>query len=246
MILESMLQPHQSDPVTIIPPDCSLRDWGYNSRGRRRWWLPGLLVLSLGVGLVMPGAAIAQAKPALAIAPAELRPTLRLGNQGAGVEELQGILALLGYHPSPVDGSFDADTEASVQAFQTDVGLTADGIVGPATWERLLPNPSTEFTPPAAPVAAAAPETPPAQNTSSNPAPTPERSPIDLPTLRVGTYGPAVTRLQTRLQSLGFYNGALDGIFGSQTESAVKAFQRDAQILTDGIVGASTWAALLR
>lgn len=246
MILESMLQPHQSDSATLIQPDCSHLNGGHSSKGQRRRWLPGLLAVSLGVGLAIPGAAIAQTKPEIAIAQAELRPTLRFGDQGTGVEELQGILSLLGYHPSPVDGSFDTDTEAAVQTFQTDVGLTADGIVGPATWERLLPTPSTEFTPPAAPVAAAVPETPTAQSSASDPATPPDQSPIDLPTLRLGTYGPAVTRLQTRLQSLGFYNGALDGIFGAQTESAVKAFQRDAQILADGIVGASTWSVLLR
>jgi peptidoglycan hydrolase-like protein with peptidoglycan-binding domain len=186
---------------------------------------------------------MAQGEAVLNVAQAELRPTLRFGDGGAVVSELQGMLSLLGYYPNPVDGRFDENTEAAVQAFQTDVGLIADGIVGPVTWQRLLPTPSTEFTPPAVAVAPATPTPQPAPVTA--PATSPEGA-VDLPVLRFGTHGPAVTRLQTRLQALGFYSGALDGIFGAQTENAVRAFQQDVQILTDGIVGPATWTALLR
>ncbi len=242
MPLESLLPSHPSDSATVVRPDCGAFDQGHRVRGKRCRWLPG--VLAVAVGLVVPMPAIAQTQPALNMAQAELRPTLRFGDQGTGVEELQGILSLLGYHPSPVDANFDSETEVAVQAFQADAGLMADGIVGPATWERLLPTPSTEFTPPAAPAVAEVPA--PAPPVSSTQGSAIEGVPVDFPTLRLGTYGPAVTRLQTRLQGLGFYNGALDGIFGPQTEDAVMAFQRDAQILTDGIVGASTWTALLR
>jgi N-acetylmuramoyl-L-alanine amidase len=239
--LEIMLQPHPPGS-NLLPNRDALWPRGRFS-GRR--WLPLLLAATVGGGLAIP--AIAQTDPVVNVAQTT-QPTLHLGDQGTGVAELQGMLSLLGYHPSPVDGEFDADTEAAVRAFQADVGLTTDGIVGPATWERLLPTPSTEFTPPAAPVTAAVPEvveTPPTQDLPETPEST-GRSPVELPTLRLGTYGPAVARLQTRLQSLGFYQGALDGIFGAQTEAAVKAFQQNAQITMDGIVGPSTWTALLR
>ena len=59
------------------------------------------------------------------------------------------------------------------------------------------------------------------------------------PTLSRGATGPVVARLQTALQNLG-YTGAVDGIFGVQTEAAVKAFQGSDESST-GIVDELTW-----
>jgi peptidoglycan hydrolase-like protein with peptidoglycan-binding domain len=68
----------------------------------------------------------------------------------------------------------------------------------------------------------------------------------DLPILRVGMRGFAVERLQERLQTLGFYTGAIDGIFGPATESAVQTLQRANALNPDGIVGAETWTVLFQ
>ncbi len=62
--------------------------------------------------------------------------------------------------------------------------------------------------------------------------------------LRLGSTGPQVAELQKRLKALGYYPGAIDGIFGPITERAVKMFQAAAGILVDGIVGPQTMAAL--
>jgi len=62
--------------------------------------------------------------------------------------------------------------------------------------------------------------------------------------LQVGDAGTAVTDLQSRLLTLGYYQGAVDGVFGSLTESAVLAFQRDRGIYPDGAVGPVTQQAL--
>jgi peptidoglycan hydrolase-like protein with peptidoglycan-binding domain len=159
------------------------------------------------------------------------------------------MLALLGYYPDAVDGQFTEATEAAVQAFQQAAGLSDDGIVGPATWRHLLPTPSTEFTPPPAPTSPAPPVSAAADDTDTQTttATAPEdAAPIDLPVLRIGTYGPAITRVQERLQALGLYGGPLDGVFGPQTEAAVMTFQRSRQLTADGIVGPATWRALLR
>ena len=51
-------------------------------------------------------------------------------------------------------------------------------------------------------------------------------------------------QVQQRLKELGYYNGAIDGIFGSQTIQAVKNFQRDYGLVVDGIVGKNTLAQL--
>jgi peptidoglycan hydrolase-like protein with peptidoglycan-binding domain len=58
--------------------------------------------------------------------------------------------------------------------------------------------------------------------------------------------GPAVSRVQETLRSRGFYQDAIDGIFGPATEAAVMEFQRSVQLADDGVVGPATWQALLQ
>ncbi|MFQ4140319.1 peptidoglycan-binding protein [Nodosilinea sp. PGN35] len=176
-----------------------------------------------------------------------VRPTLQLGSQGESVRELQSMLMLLGYYPGPVTGLYQDDTAAAARRFQTAAGITADGIVGPATWSRLFPTPPSEANPP---TAAAPGETPPATTTSGAgrpPSTTPSSSgtsPATLPVLRPGMEGEAVRQLQQRLRTKGFYNGAIDGLFGSQTEAAVRRAQTANNLTVDGIVGPATWRAL--
>lgn len=67
----------------------------------------------------------------------------------------------------------------------------------------------------------------------------------DLPTLRLGMRGPEVFWLQTRLRTTGYFKGTVDGIFGEATEVAVKAAQQNYGLNADGIVGPSTWRAIL-
>lgn len=59
-----------------------------------------------------------------------------------------------------------------------------------------------------------------------------------------GDRGDKVTKIQQDLKTLGFYEGTIDGIYGPRTEAAVKAFQRKADILVDGIVGPVTAGAI--
>jgi len=62
--------------------------------------------------------------------------------------------------------------------------------------------------------------------------------------LRAGATGADVTRLQQRLLDLGFWLGSPDGSFSTVTTHAVVAFQKLAGLTPDGVVGATTQAAL--
>ncbi len=62
--------------------------------------------------------------------------------------------------------------------------------------------------------------------------------------LKQGSRGSEVKTMQRKLKNWGYYNGSVDGIFGKQTTSAVKYFQRKNGLTADGIVGSKTLKAL--
>ena len=64
-------------------------------------------------------------------------PNQSLGNRGADVRAVQGLLRAHGI-PSLIDGLFGEATVAEVSSFQAANGLTANGIVGTTTWEKLI------------------------------------------------------------------------------------------------------------
>ena len=98
------------------------------------------------------GAPAAASTPAAATTPATTsgatgtsssHPLLRLNARGDAVRALQEALAGAGLiAASSADGIFGPGTLAAVKKFQQSKGLTADGVVGAATWEALLSTPS--------------------------------------------------------------------------------------------------------
>ena len=66
----------------------------------------------------------------------------------------------------------------------------------------------------------------------------------DAAVVKVGSRGQTVKTIQTKLKRWGYYKGSVDGIFGSQTKSAVQYFQRKNGLVADGIVGKATARAL--
>jgi len=62
--------------------------------------------------------------------------------------------------------------------------------------------------------------------------------------LKLGSRGTSVISLQKKLTALGYSTKGIDGIFGYQTDQAVRRFQKDHQLKVDGIVGAATIKAL--
>ena len=61
---------------------------------------------------------------------------------------------------------------------------------------------------------------------------------------KYGSRGEEVRQIQTKLKRWGYYTGSVDGIFGSQTLSAVKYFQRKNGLTVDGIAGPATLRAM--
>jgi len=139
--------------------------------------------------------------------------SIGLGATGDDVKRVQRALArqLLWNPFGPITGVFDVSLETSVKLFQQSNSLPATGVVDNATWAK-LPNYKE-----------------------------------GSPTLKVGDDGPVVGWLQQALKGQDIliqftpYAGAVDGIFGPLTESAVKALQTWSGATADGVVGDNTW-----
>ena len=135
----------------------------------------------------------------------------------------------------PVDGVFGAQTEAAVKKFQSVFNLTPDGIVGQATWYKLvflyvgvtnlseLVSEGQPFTAIQAPAAGV--------------------------TLQEGSSGLSVSALQYFISIIAQFNSAIpglaiDGIFGPKTTQAVNAAQGQFGLPVTGTVNRATWQRL--
>lgn len=156
------------------------------------------------------------------------KPVLKKGSTGETVKELQDLLLNYGMYvyinnngacdypgEEAIDGVFGSKTEDAVKLFQGKMFLVQDGIVGNKTWLSLYKG-----------------------------------APVDMPVLEKGCTGELVKQMQDRLFTGGYYGveltmnnhaSTVDGIFGSQTELAVKNLQKDSCLSVDGIVGDRTW-----
>ena len=136
--------------------------------------------------------------------------SLRMGDSGSAVKDLQTKLKKLGYYDGTVDSTFGSGTYAAVKAFQKKYNLTADGVAGSETLKKL----DSAY-----------------KNADSD---------KDDGSLRKGATGSAVKNLQTKLKKLGFYNASIDGDYGDTTVAAVKAFQKKYNLTADGVAGSET------
>ena len=164
---------------------------------------------------------------------------LRLGSSGAAVRTIETQLNRIrrNYPAIPlissVDNLFTPETAAAVTAFQRIFSLVPDGVVGPATWNRISyiyvsVRRLAQLDGEGEPLPAEPPET----------------------VLREGDQGDEVRRLQYYLRVISNYFAQvrpveMDGVFGPQTRSAVTDFQTRFGLGVDGIVGPRTWRALL-
>ena len=67
---------------------------------------------------------------------------------------------------------------------------------------------------------------------------------VNAAVVKTGSRGQIVKTIQTKLKRWGYYNGSVDGIFGTQTKNAVMYFQRKNGLTVDGIVGSATAKAM--
>ncbi|MBQ7368858.1 MAG: spore cortex-lytic enzyme [Clostridia bacterium] len=103
----------------------------------------GVLIAALAAVLAVPAGIGVGASAYLSDSPkaeAVLAAVLRQGSKGGEVKEVQRRLKEWGYYKGSVDGVFGAGTRSAVIAFQKKNGLTADGIVGKATYRALGMN----------------------------------------------------------------------------------------------------------
>lgn len=141
---------------------------------------------------------------------------LRRGDVGPAVAEIAATLRDLGLLGSPARPAalFDAEVEHAVRTFQQGRGLITDGVVGPSTYRALRDSRWTLG----------------------------DRMLAFLVSSPIA--GDDVFALQERLLELGYDAGRPDGIFGPQTEIALRGFQRDYGMTSDGVCGPATMRAL--
>ena len=169
---------------------------------------------------------------------------VRLGDRGEAVLRIQTMLNRISRdYPAipkvqPVDGIFGEGTEQAVIKFQQIFSLTPDGIVGSATWYKLvflyvgvldLAELVSE-----------------GQTFYAN------AIPLEFPeVLAPGDAGEGVRVVQYLLSVVSeFYSNvpqvSIDGVYGPDTRQAVIAVQQMAGLPQDGVVGEQTWQALYR
>ena len=155
---------------------------------------------------------------------------LQEGDRGLKVQLLQYYLSAIAvFYPQipnvSIDGRFGPELFKAVLNFQRSFGLIEDGIVGRETWNRIY-----------------------ALYETLSDKIVPDESIPEYPgmTLQQGSSGENVRRIQTALNNISAQYPSIpllveDGIFGTATTTAVRAFQRQFGLTVDGIVGVLTW-----
>ena len=150
-------------------------------------------------------------------APAPAGTVVQVGATGSAVQRVQQLLIKSGVTVvGGADGVFGPQTRRSVAAFQKLHGLAVTGSVDAATDAALV-------------------------KAASGTAAAPAAAPSSYVGLRVGSTGPAVTKLQQAIMATGLVvRGGADGIFGQQTRTALLVYQRVNGLSQTGIVDEAT------
>ncbi len=142
--------------------------------------------------------------------------TLRMGDSGSAVKRMQTALITHQYLSDVADGKFGPKTHEAVRSFQKGNNLKVDGLAGNQTLTVLY-----------------------GLGEKSN-----NTMPGTKDTLVFGSSGSAVLSMQKALTNIGFSTRGIDGKFGNNTLSAVRAFQSANGLSVDGKAGTVTLAKL--
>ena len=151
---------------------------------------------------------------------AEKYTELKNGSEGAAVTALQSALAELGYlEEEDVDGKFGSKTEDALKVFQKRNGFTQDGIASQDLQLKLY-----EDTP---------------KDTRGYRQYVRTVPPVAGAVIREKSKGEPVTKLQTRLKELGYYEGEITGVCDENTVAAIKLFEGKHGLVADGEMNAA-------
>ncbi|AFZ25600.1 putative peptidoglycan-binding domain-containing protein [Cylindrospermum stagnale PCC 7417] len=140
---------------------------------------------------------------------------LTKGDEGENIRVLQERLRIAGFYYGNATGIFGPITEEAVKRFQTAYKLDPDGVVGPATLNKL----------------------PPLGVGNGENAP---KKAVNREKLRLGDRGEAVRVLQEHLIKAGYLEGQPNGYYGPYTADAVSRFQAANYLETNGVAGPTT------
>ena len=143
-------------------------------------------------------------------------PSMREGEEGASVRNLQYTLYELGYYDGSIDGKYGPTTADAVRAFQIQNKLSpVDGVAGSKTLSKLYSSDAVAAT-------------------AANP---------DYGTVQAGDRGDLVVQVQDCLVQMGFLDD-ITGVYDDATVAAVKAFQSANGLNPDGRCGPMTLQVL--
>lgn len=211
-------EPTPTLEITTPTPDPNQQSWDQPTGS-------GVPQTTIGIATVPP--LVASNAPSSSINPSTTPDNglLKRGAQGDAVKNVQAALKRLGYFEGKTDGDFGEYTENAVKAFQAQNGLRADGVVGPATLNKLSSSKAATARP------------------STTPTPTvrvTNKPKTENVYLSSGSSGANVTQMQNRLIDLGYLAGSASGKVCDITEQAIIAFQQRNGLDSDGIAGPGT------
>ncbi|MGN0762880.1 MAG: peptidoglycan-binding protein, partial [Aristaeellaceae bacterium] len=163
--------------------------------------------------------------------------TLKNGDIGDAVKQMQVALNALGYSTNGADGKFGTGTENAVRLFQKANGLKQDGKAGTQTLTLLYQQYDSLQS------GGSAGSTGGSTSGGSTSGGSTSGSSLfggNYATLEYGSRGDRVKILQTALNQLGYSAGSADGKFGAGTQKAVTAFQKANGLTADGKAGRMT------
>lgn len=148
------------------------------------------------------------------------------GNRGSMISDMQVRLQAAGYLKGGIDGVYGADTTNAVKAFQKAKGIPVSGAIDEMTYSALRNVDSSS----------------PSYESSGGEEGSSASRGASL--YIIGDSGSEVSSIQRKLKKMGYLDGSVDGIYGGDTASAVKAFQDDEGLSTTGMVDGDTLARI--